>query len=257
MNLDGFKDKQFLVTGATSGIGAKLSEALLKAGAKVVLVSRGITTFDEDLKHLIYSEDSIYAANSKVVNLDLSKTEEIDNFVQENISGKLDGVINAAGIASVIPLKSISLEDIYKIFQINLIAPIVLIRSLLKNKLLNKNASLVFISSINGTTVGSKAHTIYAASKGGINGFVMSLANEVSKQGIRVNGIAPGMLKTNLMEHVQQIVSSDNLNEHLSDYPLGIGVPGDVASLTMFLLSDQSAWMTGQTLVIDGGYSIT
>jgi NAD(P)-dependent dehydrogenase (short-subunit alcohol dehydrogenase family) len=128
---------------------------------------------------------------------------------------------------------------------------------LLKNKLINKNASLVFISSINGTTVGSKAHTIYAASKGGINGFVMALANEISKQGIRVNAIAPGMLKTNLMEGVKLIVSSDNLDEHLADYPLGIGAPKDVASLSMFLLSDQSSWMTGQTIVIDGGYSIT
>jgi NAD(P)-dependent dehydrogenase (short-subunit alcohol dehydrogenase family) len=257
MNLDGFKGKQFLITGATSGIGAKLSEALLRAGANVVLVSRGITAFDEDLKRLIYSEDSIYASNAKVVSLDLSKPEGIDNFVKDHISAKLDGVINAAGIASVVPLKSISVEDIYKIFQINLIAPIVLVRSLLKNKLINKNASLVFISSINGTTVGSKAHTIYAASKGGINGFVMALANEISKQGIRVNAIAPGMLKTNLMEGVKLIVSSDNLDEHLADYPLGIGAPKDVASLSMFLLSDQSSWMTGQTIVIDGGYSIT
>jgi NAD(P)-dependent dehydrogenase (short-subunit alcohol dehydrogenase family) len=256
MNLDGFKGKQFLVTGATSGIGAKISEALLKSGANVVMVSRGIANFDEDLKNLIFSEGSIYADNARLVSLDLSKPEGIDNFVRDHISIKLDGVINAAGIASVVPLKSISVEDINRIIQINLITPIVMIRSLMKNKLINKNSSLIFISSINGTTVGSKAHTIYAASKGGINGFVMSLANEVSKQGIRVNAIAPGMLKTNLMEDVKLIVSSENLEAHLADYPLGIGTPKDVAALAMFLLSDQSSWMTGQTIVIDGGYSI-
>lgn len=258
MNCDDFKGKRYLVTGATSGIGARISVQLLQAGAYVILVSRGLTEIDNELKKLIYSENSIYSANAKLLFFDLTNPDDfLKQLVIDEILFKLDGFVNAAGIPSVMPLKSISVDEINKIFQINLIAPIIITRELLKNKLINKNASLVFISSINGTTKGTKAHTIYAASKAGINGFVMSLANEISKYKIRVNSIAPGMLNTNLMEDVKKLVSSENLNQHLLEYPLGPGYPNDIASLTLFLLSLNSSWITGQTIVIDGGFSIS
>jgi NAD(P)-dependent dehydrogenase (short-subunit alcohol dehydrogenase family) len=170
---------------------------------------------------------------------------------------ELDGLVNCAGISSVLPLKLMRSNQITEVLKVNLISPIKLIGLILSNRKIKKSGSLVFISSINGTTTGSKGHSIYAAAKSGINGFVMSLSNELSKQMIRVNSVAPGLVKTELYNKVVGFVSAAQMDHHLQKYPLGEGKATDIANVVYFLLSDESKWITGQTIVVDGGYSIT
>ena len=120
----------------------------------------------------------------------------------------------------------------------------------------NASYSFVFFSSINGTLIGSRGHSLYAAAKGAINGIVKSLANELSKRKIRVNAVAPGLVETGLFEVNKELISDEDMESYRKKYPLGFGMPEDVCNLVIFLLSDASKWITGQIIVIDGGVTL-
>ena len=131
----------------------------------------------------------------------------------------------------------------------------VLFRSqkIVKKKLLNKNASLVFISSIS-SLMGVPATLLYAASKAAVNSTVKVLASEFASRKIRVNAIAPGIIITPMLE--QSNLDMDELMEQEKQYPLGFGKPEDVAYLAAFLLSDESRWLTGNVIKLDGGFTL-
>lgn len=245
--------KTYFVTGGSSGIGLEICKRLLYSGSKVYCGTRSYSKYIENL----YSWAKIEGLQENIFWIDVNF--EDGNFINSGAFNipDIDGFVNCAGVSSVSPLRFMKSSQILEVFKINLISPIELIRELLKQKKIKKMASLVFISSINGTTTGSKGHTIYAAAKGGINGFVMSLSNELSKQMIRVNSVAPGLVKTELYNEVANFVSADQMDLHTQKYPLGEGTTGDVASVVCFLLSNNSKWITGQTIVVDGGYSIS
>jgi NAD(P)-dependent dehydrogenase (short-subunit alcohol dehydrogenase family) len=139
--------------------------------------------------------------------------------------------------------------------NVNFEAPVWLTQSLLKQKKVEKSASIIFISSISGVLCSYVAGSAYSASKGAVNGIVKALAIELAAKGIRVNSVNPGMIKTNILE--SGAITEEQLQEDIHKYPLKrYGNPEEVAYAVIYLLSDASQWVTGSNLVIDGGYTL-
>jgi len=244
MNPFSLKEKTILVTGASSGIGKSIAIACSQMEANLIITARNserlAETFNnlEGNKHLQFS-------------LDLTDEKDMDLLIEQ--LPKLDGVVCNAGIAQLLLLQFTELNDINEIFQINTIAPINLTRLLLKNKKINKGASLVFISSINGNSCSSVGSSIYAATKSALNGFMKGIALEIAPRGIRANCINPGMIDTDFFK--ESGIGFEELEKDRLKYPLKrFGKPEEVAYATVYLLSDAAQWITGSNLLIDGGY---
>jgi NAD(P)-dependent dehydrogenase (short-subunit alcohol dehydrogenase family) len=184
---------------------------------------------------------------------DLTSETDIEQLVA-NIP-KLNGVVHAAGVFDMKPVKFVEKSDIESINSINYQAPVMLTQLLLYNKLLAQKASIVYVSSISAY-LGTVGFGLYAASKGALTSFARVLALETAPQQIRVNCIAPGMVKTPMFDQTTDALSEEVMNDNEKLYPLGFVSPLDVAMGVQFLLSDASMKITGTTLIIDGGYSI-
>lgn len=244
------KGRKILITGASSGIGRTIAIETTKVGAELIICGRNEDKLNETFSLI----NSLGSFNHKKISFDLSDEEKIAEVVSE--IDKLDGIVFAAGVDQICPFILTTRAHIYKSFESNFIGHTLFLQKLLKQKLLNKSASTVFISSVNGTVLGSKGHSLYAATKGAVNGLVRSLANELSSKKMRVNAIAPGMVKAGLFEVNAAVLSEEELEQHQKDYPLGFGEAEDVAYLCIYLLSNASKWMTGQILTLDGGLTI-
>jgi NAD(P)-dependent dehydrogenase (short-subunit alcohol dehydrogenase family) len=148
------------------------------------------------------------------------------------------------------PVKNITTSAIEEVFNTNIISSIKLVQKLLKNKKINKGASIVFISSISSFNV-KIGNSLYSATKGAINSFMKVLALELASQKITVNSIQPGFIKTRALS--SGIITDEQLDAHAKIYPLGFGKPSDIAYACVYLLSDASEWVTGSVFTIDGG----
>jgi len=240
--------KTILITGASSGIGRGIAVECSKMGAKLVITGRNIQSLNDTYL-------SLEGDNHIQIVADLSNTNEIDSLVEQ--CPPLDGCVNNAGIPKLTIVKFIQEKDLNEIIKINTLAPILLTSALVKKKKLNKNSSIVFISSISGVNISEMGGSTYSASKGALNGFVKGAAIDLASQKIRVNSINPGIIKTNILDLAGEIFSEEQLNEKLKLYPLKrIGQPEDVAYGTIYLLSDASSWVTGTNIVIDGGFTL-
>lgn len=244
-----FRNKNILVTGANSGLGLDVCQEISNLGGAITGVSRSI-------------DKQIFSKQIKTVSSELLNTVSIDfsskdlDFDKFDMNVKYDAIFLSAGISKVSGFVQTDEETMESMFDINVIGQLKLLRYLLKKKLVKSNASIVFMSSINGTSLGSKGHSIYAATKGALNGVTMSLANELSKKRIRVNAVASGLVKTPMFIDNLRLTGEDSMKEYEKTYPLGFGTPNDVSNLAIFLLSDGARWITGQTYIIDGGHSI-
>jgi len=243
-----------LVSGATSGIGLELAKELIIDGKCVYAIGRNHEKFLNTIH--TWALKNNYQHLCHWIELDFSSTSDISTGELDTIP-ELSGFINCAGILPISPLKMQKSDDIIDTININLLSPILLTRELLKSKKIMSNSSLIYLSSINGVRVGSKAHTSYAATKAGISGFVMSLANELSNSGIRVNAIAPATVDTPMLHKTKMLIGEKNFLMYADQYPLGIGKPQSIIPIIKFLLNEEcSKWITGQTFVIDGGFSL-
>jgi len=240
-----FNGKNILITGASSGIGSEIAMLLSNKNATLVLLSRNTERLDQIFSKLNNSK------NSKYVSCDLTNELEVKSKIAD--IPPLDGVVFCAGINEFIPFKFISKEKIDKIFNVNYFSAILLLQKLLKNKLLNKGASLVFISSVS-SKMGVPATALYAASKAAINSTVKVLATELAPQKIRVNAICPGIVKTPMIENTN--IEMSQFLEQEKHYPLGLGLPVDIANAVEFHLSDKSRWLTGNIMILDGGLTL-
>ncbi|QTE36686.1 SDR family oxidoreductase [Mucilaginibacter gossypii] len=238
------KGKKILVTGASSGIGRQIAISVSGMRAETFITGRNEQRLS-DVFNLLEVPGTQYVA-------DLDIEQEQDNLIE--LMPNLDGVVLSAGIVKTLPFKFINRKDLDSIFETNFFSPAILINKLLKTKKLNKNGSVVFISSIAGNYVGTAGNAMYSASKGAINAMQKVLAIELSAQRIRVNNISPGMIKTELI--YDPIFTEEQLKDDEKKYPLGFGEPIDVANAAIYLLSDASKWVTGSTLIIDGGFTI-
>jgi len=238
--------KTILVTGASSGIGRAVAFSCSQLGASLVITGRNKIRLAETFSML-------EGSNHQQICADLTLADEMERLVGQ--LPKLDGMVNNAGIAKPMVLQLTETEDVNETMQINALVPIHLTRLILQHKKLNKGASLIYISSINGNNCAYIGSTIYAASKSALTGFMKGVALELAPRGIRANCINPGMIETDLLKDGsvgQEELESDRLKYPLKRY----GKPEEVAYAAVYLLSDATQWITGSSLLIDGGYTL-
>lgn len=235
--------KRILVTGASSGIGRQIAISCAQAGAELVISGRNSERLEATFA-------ALEGDGHKLVLADLNSQEDIDRLVSE--TGILNGLAHAAGMSKLVPLRLINRAHLDETFSANTFAPMLLTRGLLAKKRLAAGGSVVFIASI-ASHIGPMASSAYAASKSALLGMVRSLGTEVAKQGIRANCIAPGYVRTPLLDGLQG--SGGNMDSLFELTPLGMGEPEDVAYAAVFYLSDASRWNTRNYFILDGGFS--
>ena len=237
--------KTILVTGASSGIGKAIATECSRMGASVVLTGR-------DRDRLQSSYDELAGQGHIQLPADLTRIEDVNALVDQ--LPVLDGLVNNAGISKRLLVKDMTPKALDHLMHSNFSAPAYFTRVLLKKKKVNKEASVIFISS-RGADRPTVGNAMYSASKGAINSFAKVLALELAPKLIRVNCILPGMVWTPLIEHSP--LSVEQYREDEKRYPLGrYGQPNDIAFIALYLLSDTSKWMTGSAITIDGGVSL-
>jgi NAD(P)-dependent dehydrogenase (short-subunit alcohol dehydrogenase family) len=244
-----FEGKIFLITGATSGIGKALTLFITKNHGKVLITSKSKNKLDE-LKSLI--GDALIAN----VDIDLNNIDGVVNAFNsiKKLNLKLDGFIHCAGIADARPMLMMDKNFYEKMFNINFFSFIEITKFLLKNNLFKNPSSIIPISSI-ASSYGDKAKVMYSASKGAINSAVKSMAKELSLKGIRVNSIVAGFIKTSMYDEFENLVGFEKINEMFIHHQyLGLGYPADIVNATCFLLANESRFITGTNLVVDGGW---
>ena len=235
------ENKTILVTGASSGIGRSIAISIANMGGNVILIGRN----EGRLKETI----SMLQGNHIYFVCDLNDETAVNDFIKR--LSKLDGVVHNAGVATRLPCKLINEASFDQIIDTNTKAPILLQAKLLSNKLIKKDASIIFIAS-KAANYPSVGNAIYSASKGAIISYSKVLALEVANRGIRVNCICPAMIWTDLI--TKDGISKEELEVAQLKYPLRrYGQPEDVANLVIYLLSDTSSWMTGSCLDLTGG----
>ncbi len=239
------KNKNILVTGASSGIGRQIAINASELGANVTIIGRNSQNLNETMSLLKGNEHKMYL-------IDISVEEDIKKLI--SISSSYDGVVFNAGVVEYMPVKFLNFSKIDSIFNVNFNGNVILSQQLIKNKLINKKGSLVYISSIS-SKLGVPGTAIYSASKAALSSFSKIVASELAPQGIRSNTVCPGIVTT-AMTMKTDAISIEEIKKAENEYPLGYGEPSDVASLVMYLLSDVSKWMTGTEIVIDGGYTL-
>lgn len=232
-----------MITGASSGIGRAVALHCAEAGARIIAIGRNEKDLDDVLSQLAPG------SHQKFIQ-DLTAEGGLQTLVQQIEA--IDGLVHCAGIVEPYPLSFLSRKKIDQTFSINYYVPVELTSLLLKNRKVNKNASIVFMSSIaaHHTFIGGAT---YASSKAALEAFARTVALEYAGKGIRANCLAPAMVKTKIFDDMARNVEKQTVEEHLARYPLGIGQPGDVANACIFLLSGASRWITGITIRLDGG----
>lgn len=242
------KEKVILVVGASSGIGKQIAISAASMGARLILVARNAAKLADTCK-LLKGE------NHLVIPADITDEAALGKIVEEIPA--VHGVIHSAGILKLAPLKILDAEQLKQITEINYLAPVNLTRLLLNKKKVEPRASIVFITSVNGVATVVKGFAAYAGAKSALNSISKVMALEYANKKIRFNTIAPGMIKTEMYHEMMQQVSEESVREDKLKYPLGdYGEPEDVANAAIFLLSDASKWITGTTVVVDGGLTI-
>lgn len=238
--------KTILVTGASSGIGRAIAIECSKLGANLVITGRNVDRLNDTLALL-------EGGNHQAVVADLTIEEELESLVTSIQS--LNGIVHSAGISNPLPFLFVDKQELDKIFKPNFFSPVILSQLLIKKKKLEKNSSIVFISSISGVYTTSTGGAIYSASKAALNAISKTMALELSGKNIRVNCINPGMIETDILENTA--ITNEQIQNELSKYPLKrFGKPIEVAHSALYLLSDASKWVTGSNLLIDGGYML-
>ena len=236
-----------LLTGATSGIGLDLAVRLSRE-RNLILVGRNETKLDETIRQIGRTHKIL----KLVCDLDADRRQVascLAGFIQ-NGDLQIEALVHCAGTSKVMPLRQADTDSIDSIFNVNILSAMELVRPLLKKE--NKGAlkNVVFVSSL-ASIRGEKGNAVYAASKGALNALTISLAKELAPK-VRVNSVSPGTVETPM---TQCFLESEAGAAHLQTYPLGIGHCEDISNLICFLLSEESRWITGQNIVIDGGRS--
>jgi 3-oxoacyl-[acyl-carrier protein] reductase len=236
-----------LITGAGIGIGRATAKAFGKAGYHVI-----VTDILEKEGHAVVAEIGKHAEFMK---LDVRSTENANAVIAqaEKKHGALDCIVANAGIAHRVPLAQLTDEKWDSTFDIDLKGIFRIVRPALPAMRAAKKGAIVALSSIMGTTYGWDEHVHYSAAKSGVVGLVRGLAVELAKDGIRVNGVSPGYIRTAQLLSKEHSVGpdADKCGEYI---PMGrIGEPEDIADVIQFLASNAARYMTGQVVVVDGG----
>ena len=238
--------RTILVTGASSGIGRESCVVLSRLGARIILVARNLERLEETWQQL-------EGAGHVIVQYDLNAYEEIPRWMKALAEqyGLLDGLIHSAGVALTAPLKTMAAKQVEQLWLVNVSAGLWLAKGY-RQRGVNSGGSIVFLSSAAGL-VGQSALSAYAASKGAVISMTRALSCELARERIRVNCIAPGFVKTTMYQEFGDQITKEQLVALEKEYPLGFGEAADVAYAVAYLLSQAAKWITGTTLVVDGG----
>ena len=243
------KGTTYLVTGASSGIGRATAMLLAECGARLVLNGRDEGRLNETLTSLNGTGHLAFATA-------LRTADQTNDWVRGLIetTGPLNGVFHSAGIEMIRPVRMIKQAQLEDVFSSSLFAAFGIVRALSGKNSLTNGASLVFMSSVAGST-GQVGITAYSASKAAIDGMVRSLACELAPREIRVNSIAAGAVKTAMHDRLTSGSGDSATQAYAQSHLLGFGTPQDVAQAAVYLLSPASSWITGTTMFVDGGYT--
>lgn len=240
-------DKVAMITGATRGIGKQIALTLANEGYNIVLNYR---TENDELKQL---KNEIESKKVKCLTVqgDVTNFEDCKQMIESAIKefGKVDVLVNNAGITKDMLLARMKEEDFKQVIDVNLVGTFNMTKNVISYMMKARNGRIINISSVVGIA-GNAGQTNYSASKAGIIGFTKSLAKEVASRNILVNAVAPGFIETNMTDVLKQEVK----DEIAKNIPLKrMGTPQDVANVVKFLASEDSSYITGQVISVDGG----
>ena len=237
------KDKNIIVTGASGGIGNSIVKKLCELGANILASGTKLEKLEK-----LKSENK----NIKILKFDISEIEKIDQFIEDassELGGNLDCLINNAGITQDNLAIRMSVEEWKKVIDINLTSTFLMSKSAIKKMLKNKSGKIINITSVVGHT-GNLGQANYTASKAGIIAMSKSLAIEYAKKNININCISPGFIKTAMTDKIDEKFKEIIISKIPS---ARLGEPEDIANAVLFLASDQSNYINGETLHVNGG----
>lgn len=241
--------RTIVVTGASSGIGRETAIVLSRLGAQLVLVAR-------DTERLKQTASLLEASPYYIQPFDLRSVDDIPQWMKmvSKEAGPLHGLVHSAGIQATMPLRVTTDEHFADTMRINVNAAVGLVKGLRQNGVRASRSSVVLVSSVMGL-VGKPGIAAYSASKGALITLTKSLALELVRDGVRVNCVAPAVVRTEMTNMFESGLTVEQFAAVEAMHPLGLGTPTDVAHAIAFLLADTSQWITGTTLVVDGGYT--
>ena len=246
MDLSG---RTILVTGASSGIGRETAILLSQLGAKVAISGRDSVRLQQTLERLEGDGHREFV-------FDLSESEQIIEWMKSVVSqtGPLYGLVHSAGMHAALSVRAISMQLIDSVTRANIASALLLVRALCQKGCYERGASVVLLSSV-VAVVGAPTLSLYGASKGAVLGMTKSLAAELARQQVRVNCVAPGLVRTEMTKRWEESLMPEQFEAIERNHPLGLGQPLDIAYAIAFLLAETGRWITGSTLFVDGGYT--
>ncbi|WP_435085209.1 3-oxoacyl-ACP reductase FabG [Candidatus Pelagibacter bacterium nBUS_33] len=237
------ENKNIIVTGASGGIGNSIIKKLNEAGANILASGTRVEKLEELKKNF---------KNIKILKFDISQSDKIEGFIENatnELGGSLDGIINNAGITQDNLAIRMSLDEWQKVINTNLTSTFLMSKFAIKKMLKNKSGKIVNITSVVGHT-GNLGQANYTASKAGIVAMSKSLAIEYAKKNININCISPGFIKTAMTDKIdekfKEVIESKIPSARL-------GEPDDIANVVLFLSSNQSDYINGETIHVNGG----
>lgn len=241
--------RTILVTGASSGLGRETAILLSELNARVVLQGRNADRLQETRRHLQGEGHTLSV-------FDLLASDRISEWLKSITAqtGPLHGFVHSAGTAVTLANRLLSAKRADDLIRTNLTSALMLAKAFQQKGCYTQGAAIVFLSSVVGL-VGKNGASAYAATKAALIGVTRSLAVELAPERIRVNCIAPAMVRTEMFDRYAASAPPEQLAAEERHHPLGFGTPRDVAHAAAYLLAETGRWVTGTTLVVDGGYS--
>ncbi|WP_291321197.1 SDR family oxidoreductase [Desulfonatronospira sp.] len=244
------KNKNIVITGASSGIGRQCAVECAFGGARVILIAR-------NRQNLIAAMDDMPGDRHIALPVDLTEFDGLAASIREGIAGieKVHGLVHAAGLQMTCALNQMNIDRYRSLFDINVFAGLEIARIVTHRKFIPQDgSSLVFISSTMAAA-GRPGLTGYSATKGALLSAARSMAMELASKKVRVNCVSPGLIMTQMMQDVFSTLTPEQVSQRRQGYALGLGRPRDIADACVFLLSDAARWITGANIPVDGGYT--
>ena len=246
------KGKNIVISGAASGIARQCAISCSRMGARLLLLDLNEEGLMETMKMVEHEERHSMAV------VDLTNRNRVQEVVAEGVAqiGKINGLLNCAGISTTLPLNAVKEETLDKFFKVNVYTGYYLTQEICRRANLSEHgASVVFFSSVAGS-YGEAGKSVYGMTKGALKALTKSLSVELARKGVRVNAVSPGVIVTPINQNLPHIANPEMRTALEAAHLLGLGQTTDIANACIYLLSDAARWVTGINLYVDGGYTV-